>query len=503
MRSHSLSMFSRLLIIFLAVILVCVGVLSAVAYINLRDNAVKNRMNALKTQARDMAYLASRQSYDTFSYLTGQSTATEEYMRWKSRRIYQEYNAYIMVVDRSGKSYLYYNESTLQDESLKALPSQEEISGYMDQAFKGQEVVQQTKSAAGPLFTVLVPWVQENAITGQHTVMGFILIQTAAQTVRASYRGLVWQTALAAAVIFVLAAIAVFLITRQMTRPLTAMAKAAGSMAQGDFTVRAPEEGSREIQQLSQAFNQMAAQLSTLEQSRRDFVANVSHELRSPITSIQGFAQGMLDGTIPHSEYPQYLQVVVDETHRLAKLIGNLLNLSRMENEETSLAYSHFDVNELARRVLISRMTQIEDKNLNIDVRFEEDPCFVHADADQIQQVIINLLDNAIKFTPSNGAIVLSTREEGDHISLRVKDDGVGILPQDAPHIFDRFYKADKAHTVGKGTGLGLAICHRIMERHGQSIRLLSGEGGAEFEITLEKGENPGGQHGDTGARED
>jgi len=499
-----LSMFSRLLIVFLSVLLICVGLLSAVSYINLRENAINSRMKALKTQARDMAYLASRQSYDTFARIMGQATATEDYMKWKSRRIYQEYNAYIMVVDRSGQSYLYYNESTLQDESLRAVPSQEEISGYMEQALRGEEVVRQTQSAAGPLFTVLVPWVQENALTNQRTVMGFILIQTAAQAVHAAYKDLIWQTALAAVGMFVLAAAAVFLIARQMSRPLTVMAKAAGSMARGDFEARAPEEeGAREIQELSRAFNQMASQLSTLEQSRRDFVANVSHELRSPITSIQGYAQGMLDGTIPPEQHQHYLQVVVDETHRLAKLIAGLLNLSRMENEEISLAWTDFDLHELARRVLISRMAQIEEKQLDIDVRFGDDPCFVHGDSDQIQQVLINLLDNAVKYTHEGGRITLSTQTSGETVSLRVKDNGQGILPEDAPHIFDRFYKADKAHTVGKGTGLGLAICRRIMERHGQTIRLVSGEGGAEFEITLASAKNPGGHsHDRTGPGE-
>ena len=501
---RSLSMFARLLTVFLVVILSCVGVLSALSYMNLKENAIERRMNALKTQARDMAYLASRLSSDNLARALGKTTATEQYMTWKAERVYQEYNAYIIVVDRSRKTYLFYNESTLQDESLKSLPGQEEISAYMEQALRGQEVVLQTDSANGPLFTVLVPWVQDSILTPQYTVMGFVLIQTAAQTVHASYRGLIWPTALAAGVLFVLAAACVFFLTRQMTRPLTAMAQAAGNMARGDFNARAPEEGSREIRELSQSFNQMAAQLSTLEQSRRDFVANVSHELRSPITSIQGFAQGMLDGTIPPEAHEKYLQVVVDETHRLSKLIQGLLNLSRMESEETSLAWSDFDVNELARRVLISRMAQIEEKQLEIQAEFEQDTCFVHADADQIQQVIINLLDNAIKFTPSGGTITLSTFPSEGHIALRVKDDGIGILPEDAPHIFDRFYKADKSHTVGKGTGLGLAICFRIMEKHGQTIRLISGEGGAEFEITLAAGKNPGGQqHADAGAGED
>ena len=500
---RSLSMFSRLLIVSLSVVLVCVAVLSGLAYANLKSHSINTRMDALKTQARDIGYLAGRLSMDSMSKANRQVSAVEEYINWKSRRIYDEYGAYTMVVDRTGKYYIYYLQDHLKEDTQKAVPSAEELSEYMDMALSGQEMVFQTQSAEGPFFTVMVPWVQYNSLNAQRTVMGYILIQTAAQTVHAAYKDMVWQTALAAIGVFMFAAAVVFFVAQQITRPLTVMAKAAGQMARGDFEARAPEEGGKEIEELSRSFNQMAAQLSTLEQSRRDFVANVSHELRSPITSIKGFAQGMLDDTIPPEMHKQYLQVVVDETQRLAKLINNLLNLSRMENEEKSLAYSHFDLNEMIRRVLISRMTQIDDKGLEIEVNFADDSCFVHADADQIQQVVINLLDNAVKYTPSQGTVTLTTREEADRVVMRIKDNGVGIPAADAPYIFDRFYKVDKAHTVGKGTGLGLAICKRIMERHNQQIRLVSGEGGAEFEITLEKGTNPGGSYGNTGAGED
>ena len=160
-----------------------------------------------------------------------------------------------------------------------------------------------------------------------------------------------------------------------------------------------------------------------------------------------------------------------------------------MENDQVALALSDFDVNELVRRVLIARISAIEEKNLEIEPDFEAEICPVRADREQIQQVILNLLDNAVKYTPDGGKIRISTVTRGDTVYLTVRDNGIGILPEDAEHIFDRFYKADKAHTVGKGTGLGLAICKIIMEKHGQSIRLVSGEGGCEFEITLEKSE--------------
>ncbi len=496
------SMFSRLLLGFLAVILLSVGILFSLSFYHLRSARVESRMNALKTQAREMAYLASQTGTDILPPGFGMNTSTEKLMKWKADQVYRQYNAYIIVYDHSGNQRTYYNEKTLQDESMKYLPSQAQYAEYLGKVVQGQEIVVQTQSSAGPLFTVIVPQTQLNLITNRQTVTGLVLIQTAAQTVHASYRDLVWQVAVAAIAISIAAVIAAFLFSKHMTRPLIAMEKAANSMAGGDFSTRAPEEGTREMLSLSASFNQMAEKLSHQEQSRRDFVANVSHELRSPITSIQGFAQGMLDGTIPPEEQRQYLSIITDETHRLSKLIASLLSLSRMESEETQLNYTDFDVNERLRRVIIGRMTQLEEKELEIETSFESDPCHVYADGDQIHQVLLNLLDNAIKFTPEKGCITLATREEGNTVYLTVRDNGQGVLKEDAPHIFDRFYKADKAHTTGKGTGLGLAICRRIMEKHGQSIRLLPTEKGAAFEITLQKGKPNGGKNADSGQSE-
>ncbi|MBR6753188.1 MAG: HAMP domain-containing histidine kinase [Clostridia bacterium] len=481
------SMFSQLLAGFLAVILLCVGVLFALSYYHLRSSRIEARMEALKTQAREMAYLAGQLSTDNIPRAFGQASTTEKLMKWKADGVYRKYNAYIIVYDRYGNQRTYYNEATLQDESMKYLPSMEEYSSYLAQVIQGQEIVVQTDSASGPLFTVIVP-IQQSGPRGGYTVSGLVLIQTAAQTVHASYRDLVWQVAVAAIALSLAALIIVFIFTRRVTRPLTAMEKAANSMAGGDFTARAPEEGTREMLSLASSFNQMADKLATQEQSRREFVANVSHELRSPITSIQGFAQGILDGTIPKGEQEKYLSIITDETHRLSKLIHSLLSLSRIENEETPLHCTSFDINERIRLAIIARMNELEEKELEIETEFASDPCFVHADADQIQQVLINLLDNAVKFTPKGGHIRFSSRLESNTLFLCIQDDGQGILPEDAPHIFDRFYKADKAHTAGKGTGLGLAICRRIMERHGQSIRLLPSDQGAAFEITLATG---------------
>ncbi|MBR5383003.1 MAG: HAMP domain-containing histidine kinase, partial [Clostridia bacterium] len=334
-------------------------------------------------------------------------------------------------------------------------------------------------------FTVAVPWV-DNGV-----VLGAVFIQTAAQTVYATYQGLALKTALTALFALLLACVSVFLITRQIVKPLRNMAEVAGELAEGHFDRRVQVTGSRETRELASAFNLMAAQLEALEQTRRDFIANVSHELRSPMTSIQGYLQGMLDGTVPAEEQKQYMGIVLDETKRLTKLVGNLLNLSRMESESTQLALSDFDLHESIRRVIIANLPQLDSKQLDLQLSFEEEPMYVNADPEQIDQVLINLLSNAIKYTPEGGHIGIDTLQEGDTVRVTVRDDGPGILPEDAPYIFDRFYKADKSHTVGKGTGLGLAICKRIIEKHGQSIRLVPSTSGAAFEFTLKSGHVP------------
>jgi len=237
----------------------------------------------------------------------------------------------------------------------------------------------------------------------------------------------------------------------------------------------------------------MADKLALVEENRREFVANVSHELRSPVTSIHSFVEGMLDGTIPTEEYGHYLQVVSDETNRLKKLIADLLELSRIEKGIIKLNISTFDINESIRRVLAGRANDIEQRGIEPHMDFQMEPCLVRADQDRITQVIYNLVDNALKFINDHGNLTIRTSLVHDKVSVVVANDGALILQEDRPHIFERFYKADKAHTVGKGsgTGLGLSICQRIIQEHGQTIRLLPVETGAAFEFTLDVGSRP------------
>ena len=206
------------------------------------------------------------------------------------------------------------------------------------------------------------------------------------------------------------------------------------------------------------------------------------------MTSIQGFVQGILDGTVEKDVQRKYLQIVLDETKRLSKLVSGLLNLSRMESDQTRLDKSAFDIHELIRQVLITKMSAIEEKRHELHLDFRDVPLYVDANRDAIEQVLINLIDNAIKYTPPRGQITIASKEANENtIAVAITDNGIGILPEDAAHIFERFYVAEKSHTSGKGTGLGLAISRKIMEKHGQHIRLVPSLQGTTFEFTLDK----------------
>ena len=284
-------------------------------------------------------------------------------------------------------------------------------------------------------------------------------------------------------------AVAVWLVLRGMMTPLENLTEAARAMGEGDFSKRVSEDrGDPQLRHLSRTFNGMSDRLQKMENSRREFVANVSHELRSPITSIRGFAEGMAEGVIPAEEHPRYLRLVAEESNRLSRLVEELLALSRLERDDAILEKTNFDMNEMLRRAIIRRISDLDQKNIEVECDFRADPCWVYADEGRIEQVVINLLDNAIRFTEKGGNIRLTTEEMEDRVAITVWDDGAPIPHEDRERVFDRFFTSDRAHTSGKGTGLGLSICEQIMKMHGRHIRLLESETGTAFQFELDRG---------------
>lgn len=485
-------MFARIMAVVLAVVLLLTGVLGAIGWIALQNQQTKAVLETLRKEAREIAWLAAQQQRSGGSgrwRYPGSFPETdfpEAYLQRRARAVYEAYGAYILVVDRNGR--IMDNKSTAlaANPAFAAMIDMEDVNRSMTQVLRGEEIELHVSAGGNDYFTVAVPFVQNEM------VLGAVFMQTPAQVIEAGAEKLIAPVAGVAALACVTAGLVLLLYLRGVMKPLTRLTEAARAMAEGDFAVRVPpSRATPEVAGLSAAFNSMVEKLSQVESSRREFVANVSHELRSPITAIRGYVDGMLDGTIPPEGHERYLTIVSDETRRLSGLIGELLALSRLERDDAALDVTDFDVCDLLERVFLRRMGDIEARQLDVECDFDPEPCYVRADMARIEQVATNLIDNAIKFTPEGGRIVLMVRTEEALCTVTVSDNGVGILPEDRPHVFERFFTADRAHTSGKGTGLGLSICQRIMEMHGQSIRLLDTDEGAAFAFTLERGEKP------------
>lgn len=290
---------------------------------------------------------------------------------------------------------------------------------------------------------------------------------------------------------FFAAVVAVYFITDRIVSPLKAMSRAAKSYSSGDFSPRVPVKGNDEISDLAKAFNQMAESLGTFENTRSSFLSSVSHDLRTPMTSIQGFIDGILDGTIPPEKQNYYLKIVSDEVKRLSRLVNSLLEISRLELGKVKYNKTPFDVCEVARLILISFEEKIDAKKLEIEFETDNDPAEVYADRDAIHQVLYNLTDNAIKFTNEGGLIKISVKETGPKYEICVYNTGIGIKEEDLPYVFERFYKSDSSRGLDKtGTGLGLYIVKTKIEAHGEKIFAESKSGEyCLFRFTLTKNE--------------
>lgn len=271
--------------------------------------------------------------------------------------------------------------------------------------------------------------------------------------------------------------ISIYVITYRLTKPLKLMSEAAKSMARGDFSKRIPVTSDDEIGELAVSFNMMTNSLSQLEGMRKSFVANVSHELKTPMTTIGGFIDGILDGTIEPAKQDYYLQIVSDEVKRLSRLVQSMLSMSRLESGEFALKPEVFDFGGLLCNIVVSQEQRIEKANLDIKGLDTLENISVNADRDLIHQVIYNLVDNAIKFTDENGEISFSLKNENKSLVFTITNTGAGIPQKDLPYIFERFYKVDKARSASKNnTGLGLYIAKTIISAHSGTISVYSRE---------------------------
>ena len=406
-----------------------------------------------------------------------QDKSSQEKLAYELDPIDRLLNARIWVIDKYG--YVIFSSGTETDD----LEGKQLTSSEITTINKGGVVNERgsfMQRFTSPMLTVGLPILVKNQVVG-----GVFLhspLNELKNTLSRVYL-VIWLCAFFA--IAISAFIIYYFSDRILIKPLEKINNTAKAISKGEFDMRVNISSDDEIGDLAKSFNYMADSLIDIENMRKSFIANISHELRSPMTSINGFIVGMLDGTIPQEKWSYYLSIVSSEIKRLIRLINDLLDLARLESGEFSIKMGVFDINELIRERVIKFEDKINKKNINVDVILVDNKLKVKGDRDRVDQVITNLLDNAIKFVPDGGTIRIGTSIKANKLLVGVFNDGPGIPKEEIKYIWDRFHKVDKARSKGGGTGLGLSIARQIMNQHNETIWVESSENATEFTFTL------------------
>ena len=324
-------------------------------------------------------------------------------------------------------------------------------------------------------------------ITINYKVRGYVLIHKPVRDLIALKDGFINIAYMTLAVIFLCAFVLLGLFTCTVYIPIRKITRAARDYSEGNFDTQINIQTNDEIGYLAASLNYMATELSTLEDDQRKFIANVSHDFRSPLTSIKGYVEAIMDGTIPHEMQDKYLNIILLETERLNKLTQSMLELNKYGARGTMLDISSFDINNTIKLVVQSFEGICQEKKISFELILTGHTSFVYADMSKIQQVLYNLIDNAIKFSHPDSTITIETTEKNEKVFISVKDTGIGIPKDSIKKIWERFYKTDLSRGKDKrGTGLGLAIVREIISVHNENINVISTEGvGTEFIFTL------------------
>lgn len=458
---------------YIGTIVICVLILGGILSVVYTQHYMKEKRNELIQQGRKVsAAFSSAYRTGNLSNLSYELQVLEEYM-----------GAGILMVNSNGVVVL---ASPGLDEMMigQSFAYDELVAGVKD----GNIVSMETKAAG--LFDVPMLIVGYPLSVGE--MAGIFMCRSMPEMEQSLYQ--MYQVGVVSIfVVFLFAIVVSYVTSKKMTRPIKEMNEAAKVIASGNFEHRVDITSEDELGELAKSFNGMAESLQNNDKTRRDFIANVSHDLRSPLTSMQGFLTAMLDGTVPIEKQEKYLQIVLEETMRLSRLTEGIVDLSRAESSKIILDESDFDLNELIRDNINLLEPQLNEKNAVIKAIFADQVTIIHGDIDKISRVIQNLLSNAVKFSPVGGLIeVETTKTERKKVLVSIKDHGVGIRQEDQKYIFDRFYKADRTRNQDThGSGIGLAIVREFLQAHDEGITVKSVEGeGSTFIFSLKLAED-------------
>lgn len=326
-------------------------------------------------------------------------------------------------------------------------------------------------------------------ITSNFKVRGYVVIHSSMENIQESTNSLLNISYIMLCILFLLSLIILIFFTEIVYIPLRKITEATEQFAAGNMHYELSVESEDEMGYLAASLSYMASEIARSEDNQKKFIANVSHDFRSPLTSIRGYLEAMIDGTIPPELYGKYLHIVLNETDRLTKLTNGLLTLNNLNTKGMLLDKTDFDINQVIRDTAATCEGTCRKKSIAIELILTGDLMYVNADMGKIQQVLYNLLDNAIKFSHNNSVIKVETTEKKNKVFISIKDSGIGIPKDDLKLIWDRFYKSDLSRGKDKkGTGLGLSITREIIHSHGEHINVISTEGvGSEFIFSLPK----------------
>jgi len=492
------SLFDRIYILFLIIMILSFGFLTLYISYTARDSLVEEKKASLTNEAKLISDMSVKH------YMNGEIS---DFQLTADLNYYSKlFQSDIWCLDSNGNIYarsnrdITYVESPIENEEnpKKSNDSANIFAPLLSDIPNNIYMINtdydmaNTEPIVGDFYGIFktdVITVNLPIISSDQTPKGAILIHSSMDQINHKMMKTYSSTLIPCLIIIVIAFSFIAIVSKKIIKPIKHLSSVARDYSEGNFDVKTGIQSKDEIGQLADSMEYMADELSKLDQYRHDFVSNISHDFRSPLTSIKGYVSAMLDGTIPPNKQERYLNIVLDETQRLTKLTQGLLDLNHLEIYGPYLKMSEFDFIDVVKATLNTFEIKCIDKGIAIYLNNHATNTVVTADQTKIQQVIYNLIDNAIKFTPSGKKINVSIHETNDKLYVTVKDEGIGMSEDTQRKIWTRFYKGDQSRGKDKqGTGLGLAITKEIIKAHNETIEVSSTEGeGSKFVFSLTK----------------
>lgn len=481
------SLFTRYITVFMLIIFISFTILALVICSNITAITLDEKREDVDAAAQNISGMITEmyqvQSPDHFSDKFGSSESNfSGYVKHLSD-MNDDVRVYLFNINGglliSGESYesTTFKNTTIPSSVLSEIARNDGYDGYDDMG----------GNLSGKFLYSIKPVYQKTNDGTSAQAVGYVFVCSAAKGLNMIIGSTVKTILLASLWVFLAALVGVYFLSERIIGPLKSMSRAAKSYAAGNFDIRIPVHGTDEVAELSASFNQMATELQNFENMRRSFLANVSHDLKTPMTTIAGFIDAIISGAIPPEQQHEYLERIKEEILRLSRLVRQLLDISRIQAGDRKLEPVTFDICEVARQIVLSFEQRIEEKKLDVEFNCEYERMNVVADKDAIHQILYNICDNAVKFSHEGGKYKVDITEKDKKVHVSVYNEGQGIAKDDLPFVFERFYKSDKSRGLDKsGVGLGLYIAKTIIDAHRETITVDSVQGEyCVFEFTL------------------